>query len=339
MQFNTLGSTGIKVSALAFGAGPIPALMTSDDQRSQQETLRRALDASINWIDTAATYGDGRSEAGLGRALRNLGALDDFHIATKVRLAAEDLDDIEAKVRRSVAESCQRLGVSRITLLQLHNSITARRGDEPTSVTPEDVLGKGVLGKGSVLSAFRKLQDEGVVAHIGLTAIGHAESLREVIGSGQFATIQVPYNLLNRSAGDAISGAFHETDYGNVIADCARQAMGVFAIRVLAGGALASQPPSPYTFKTKFFPLDLYRRDQRRAGQLAELLGPGANLREHAVRLVLSHPDISSAIIGFGHASHVDEALACLQAGPLPAEVMKQLASFNSRAVASGVSG
>jgi len=328
MQYRTLGATGIEVSTLAFGGGPVPALMTSDNGQLQCDTLRRALDAGVNWIDTAATYGAGQSEAGLGRALRELGAVDAVHLATKVRFAAEDLDDIETQVRESVAGSLQRLGVARITLLQLHNSITAGRGDEPTSVTPEDVLGAR-----GVLKAFRKLQDEGVVDHIGLTAIGQAESLRQVINSSQFATIQVPYNLLNPTAGEPTAGDAGEVNYGNVIEDCARHSMGVFAIRVLAGGALAGQPPSRHTFKTKFFPLDLYHRDQQRAVQVRQLLGSQMDLRGCAIRFVLSHAQISSAIVGFAEPSHVDDALTHLDAGPLPPAVLDKLAASDFRRV------
>jgi aryl-alcohol dehydrogenase-like predicted oxidoreductase len=168
-----------------------------------------------------------------------------------------------------------------------------------------------------------------------LTSIGQAESLREVVDSGQFATIQVPYNLLNPSAGECVSAEFIEVDYGNVIRHAARQNMGVFAIRVLAGGALACQPPSQHTYKTKFFPLDLYRRDQQRAEQLSSLLGTQTDLREIAIRFVLSHSQISSAIIGFGEASHVDDAITHLEARPLPPEVIHQLATSNFREVTS----
>ncbi|MEO2048516.1 MAG: aldo/keto reductase [Pirellulales bacterium] len=332
MQFKTLGSTGIKVSTLAFGAGPVSRLMTSNKCDLQRETLRRALDAGINWIDTAATYGNGQSETGLGQALRELGAADHVHLATKVRLAEEDFSDIEIKIRDSVAGSLERLGISQITLLQLHNSITANRDDEPTSVTPKDVLGE-------VLKAFRKLQNEGVVLHFGLTAIGQPDSLRKVINSGQFTTIQVPYNILNPSAGESISTEFAEIDYGNVIKDCANQNMGVFAIRVFAGGALADQSPSQHTLKTKYFPLDLYRRDQQRAKQLDKLLGSKADLRESTVRFVLSHEHITSAIIGFGDASHVDEALDFLTAGPLPTETIEELKISNFRTLPSLTSG
>jgi aryl-alcohol dehydrogenase-like predicted oxidoreductase len=326
MQFRTLGATGLRVSALAFGAGPVPALMTSDDRHRQQETLRRALESGINWIDTAATYGNGLSEDGLGRSLRKLNALGDVHIATKVRLVASDLNNIEAKIRESVAGSFKRLGLSYVTLLQLHNSITVDRDDQPTSVTPADILGPQ-----GVLTAFRNLQDEGSIGHFGLTAIGHVDSLRKVINSGHFATIQVPYNLLNPSAGETVSADFAEVNYGNLIEDCGHQGMGVFAIRVLAGGAMAGQPPSDHTYKTEFFPLDLYQRDQRQSEKTNELLASPANMTEHAVRFVLSHSNISSAIIGFGDASHVDDAVTYLDAGPLPSDVIRMLGSLHSK--------
>ena len=75
MQFRQLGSTGIRVSVVSFGAGPVPNLMTATDRATQRQTLRRALDAGVNWIDTAATYGNGQSEDHVGSTLRELGAV------------------------------------------------------------------------------------------------------------------------------------------------------------------------------------------------------------------------------------------------------------------------
>src|SRR5439155_24055246 len=99
---------------------------------------------------------------------------------------------------------------------------------------------------------------------LGLTGIGQPDAMREVVRSGVFETMQVPYHLLNSSAGRVIPGSFAETNYGNIIAECAQQKMGVLAIRVLAGGALAGNAPSPHTLKTPFFPLELYERDRER---------------------------------------------------------------------------
>ena len=320
MQYRWLGSTGIRVSALAFGAGPVPATMTGNDSQAQLDLVRRALDAGVNWFDTSATYGQGQSEKSLGDAFRRLGVASDVHVATKVRFMPEVLGDIKSHVRQSFEGSLTRLGLGRVTLLQLHNSVTANREDEPTSITPEDVLGPG-----GVLEAFEELRSGGRVDYLGITGIGLPAALGEVIRSGAFQTMQTPYNLVNPSAGRTVPDDFQQTNYGNIIAECAAQKMGVFAIRVFAGGALAGQPPSDHTYKTKFFPMDLYRRDQQRTARLEALLGPGLGIKEAAVRFALSHADVSAAIIGFAAPWHVDEALAYIESGPLPDDVLETL--------------
>lgn len=308
MQYRLLGKTGIEISALSFGAGPISTLMVGRDANRQLAAVEHALRIGINWFDTAATYGDGQSERNLGRVLEELGAGTQVHVATKVRLMPEDLHDIHGAIWRSFEGSLKRLRLPRITLLQLHNSITPNRGDEPTSVTPHDVLGPR-----GIADVMNELRSDGLVTHLGLTGIGHAEALREVVLSGRFATMQVPYHLLNPSAGQDMPGDFRETNYGNIIADCAAQNMGVLAIRVLAGGALAGNPPSPHTFKTPFFPLALYRRDCERAARLQQLFGSDESLQQHAIRFALSHPQVSSALVGFGEPWQIDEALGALK--------------------------
>ena len=320
MQYRPLGRTGIQVSALSFGAGPVPAVMTAGDPARQQAVIARALEAGINWFDTAAGYGAGESERSLGRALRELGTADRVHVATKVRLSEADLGDIPAAVQRSVAGSLERLGLTRLTLLQLHNSITARRGEEPTSITPDDVLGPR-----GVLAAFEALRRKGLAAHLGLTALGQPAALRTVLESGGFATIQVPFNPLNPSAGTIVGDQFAEADYGNLIDGCRRSGIGVFAIRVYAGGALVGQPPSAHTRQTKFFPLDLYQRDVQRAARLREALGGQMEAPEAAVRYVLGHAGVSSALIGFSEPSQIDDAVRAMERGPLPADVVDVL--------------
>lgn len=321
-----LGATGICVSRLAFGAGPVGAVMVGDDVRSQRELVRRVLDAGINWIDTAAGYGNGRAEGAVGAALASLGAQQEVHVATKVRLQESQLDDIPRAVRESLSASLERLSLKHITLLQLHNSITERRGDEPDSVSPQDVLGRG-----GVREAFERLRLDGIVKVIGITAIGHARALREVIDSGNFNTIQVPYNLVNPSAGQPMPGDFPEANYGNVIRHAAEQRMGVFVIRVYAAGVLAGNPPSRHTMTTKYFPLALFERDRLRANRLESLASDGMDLKEMAMRFPLSHPHVSSVIVGFSEPRHVDEAATYLNAGPLPQHLIDKLREFDFR--------
>jgi len=320
MQYRPLGSTGIKISELSFGGGPVSGLMTAADIDRQLTVVNRAVECGLNWFDTAATYGGGQSERSLGSVFKQLGDTTNVHVATKVRIMPDDLADIAGHIGKSVDESLARLGLERVTLLQLHNSITARRGDEPTSLSTRDVLGPG-----GVLEMFEKLKSAGVCAHIGLTGIGQPAALREVIRSGSFETIQIPYHVLNPSAGRPMPAGFDETDYGNVIADCAERQMGVLAIRVFAAGALLSNPASPHTQKTPFFPLELYRRDLSRAARIGQRLGERLTMNELAVRFALSHPHISSALIGFGDPSHIDAAVTAMQSGPLPQDVLDML--------------
>ena len=108
------------------------------------------------------------------------------------------------------------------------------------SIAPQDVLGP-------VMDAFERLRHAGMVDHLGLTGTGNPEAVREVIHSGRFETLQVPFNILNPSAGAECEIA-GEVNYGNLIADCAARGMGVFAIRVFArrgAGRAASQCTHP----------------------------------------------------------------------------------------------
>lgn len=302
MRFRTLGRTGLQVSVLSFGAGPVSG-WTVADRAEQTEVVRAALAAGINWFDTAATYSDGRSELSLGAILKSLKARHQVHLATKVRLTEGSAANLRAAIRDSVAASLERLQVRHVTLLQLHNSITRRAGDLPTSVTPEMVLDPG-----GILDAFRELQATGMVRHLGVTGLGHPDSLRRVLETAAIDTIQTPFHLLNPTAGQAPPAGFPEENYGNLFEVCQRLHMGVFAIRVFAGGALADREPSAHTRVTKFFPLDLYERDRARAAELARQLTPGESLPAAALRFSLAHPAVTSALIGFANPDEVQAA-------------------------------
>ena len=324
MEYRPLGQTGLEVSRIAFGAGPIPALMTAGAQDLQRVVLQRAIDCGVNWIDTAATYGDGRSEESLGKTLTSLSAQEQVHVATKVRLLPEDLRDIAGNVRKSLEGSLKRLQLERVTLLQIHNSITVERGDEPTSLMPADVLQTG-----GVLQAMQQLQEEGMVRHLGMTGLGTPRALRTVIESGELQTIQLPYNLVNASAGHQLGKSFPEANYGNIMASCAEQQMGIFAIRIFAGGALVGNAPAAHTYKTKFFPLDLYHRDLERRSAIEDEFVAEYSVKELAARFTLSHPHVTAAIIGFNAPTQIDELINYLDAGTIADSVQKKLLSLS----------
>lgn len=312
MKYRALGNTGLSVSEIAFGAGPVSGLMTDGSLDDRRAVIARAVELGVNWFDTAAGYGAGKSEAHLGEVLSTLPTSRPVHIATKVRLLIDRETDLRPLVVASFRESLQRLRMPKVSLLQVHNSITPRRGDEPTSLTPEDVLAPH-----GILPALEDLRAEGLVDHFGLTGIGNPDALRLVLQSRRFATIQAPFHLLNPSALLRTTWGFREPDYGGFLNDAADLGMGLFAIRAYAAGALLCAPPSAHTLRTPFFPLPLYERDAARAAQLAQDLGSLASLREYALRFVLSQADFSAAILGFGLPEHVDEAVRISQLGPL----------------------
>ena len=179
-----------------------------------------------------------------------------------------------------------------------------------------------------MLEELDRLKQQGLVAHLGLTGLGEPPALEQVIQSGEFETIQIPYNVLNPSAGQLLRENFEEANYGNLMTLCGERGMGVFAIRVLAGGALAGNAPSPHTLKTPFFPIDLYHRDCLRAEALAAALPVGLGREEAAIRFALSHPTVSSAIIGFATPRQVEQAASFAAAGPLESSCLANLSDL-----------
>lgn len=330
MQYRPLGSTGISVSAVSFGAGPVSGLLTAGSSAdAQRAVIAKAVELGVNWFDTAATYGQGHSEIGLGAALVELRTDHPLHVATKVRVNLTTETDLRPLVVASVKESLSRLQQSRVTLLQIHNSITGNRNDQPTSITPDDVLGPRGL-----LAGMEDVRAAGLVDHFGLTGIGEADALRTVMQSRKFATIQAPFHCLNPSALRVTPTELCDPDYGGFLRTAHELGMGIFAIRVFAAGALLGAEPSAHTLKTPFFPLDLYRRDEARIRSLRERLNSYCELSDLALRYVLSQPEIASAIVGFGAADHVAAADRIADLPPLsPSELARFEALRNSIAV------
>ena len=109
MDQRALGTTGLRVSALGFGAGAVGGLLVRGERADQTRAVARALDAGITYFDTAPSYGDGRSEENLGAILGELRAWRRVAVGTKVRLRPPDLSDPVAAVRRSCEASLRRL--------------------------------------------------------------------------------------------------------------------------------------------------------------------------------------------------------------------------------------
>jgi aryl-alcohol dehydrogenase-like predicted oxidoreductase len=197
MRYRTLGRTGLRISEIGFGCGNVGGLMVRGQRGEQLQAVRRALELGINYFDTAAGYGDGKSETHLGEVLKETGA--EIVLATKVRHKSADLSNLKAATIASVEESLQRLGREYVDLIQLHTRVTSERSGKRLSLLPEEVLGThGVIG------AFKELREQGKVGFFGFSGLGDPEALHVLIDSGEFHSVQAYYNLLNPSAGQPV---------------------------------------------------------------------------------------------------------------------------------------
>src|SRR5271157_989928 len=127
MEMRDFGRTGMRVSVFGFGCGAVGGLMVRGTPADQERAVARALDAGINYFDTAVQYGNGASETNLGRALKALKPARAY-VGTKVRVPPEAFGRIGAEVTASLDASLGRLGMDRVDIFHLHNPITVAGG-------------------------------------------------------------------------------------------------------------------------------------------------------------------------------------------------------------------
>ena len=319
MERRALGKTGLQVSALGFGCGNVGGLMVRGAPADQERAVTRAMDLGINYFDTAPSYGDGRSEEHLGAALKALGA--NVLVGTKFRIAPSDRNDVSGAITRSLETSLKRLRVERVDLLQLHNPI-----GEAGGLTAREVLDQ-------VAPVLERLRRDGKMRFIGITALGAASALHEVIGAGAFDTAQVCYNMLNPSAGHPIPSGFPAPDFRLLLARCRERTTGVIGIRALAAGALSGTPTRHPVAVPTVEPIASgpdYGADVARAQKLWPLIqdGHAADLVEASLRFVITSDAVSTVLLGYSSLDHLEHAAAAVEKGPLPPAAIERLRSL-----------
>jgi len=323
MEMRVFGRTGMRLSVLGFGCGAVGGLMVRGDPRDQERTIARAIEAGVNYFDTAVQYGDGQSEKNLGRILQSLKPAN-VVVGTKVRLPGAKFGKIADAVVTSLEGSLARLRRDSVDIFHLHNAITESGGGQALSV--QQVLGE-------VVPAFERLRQERKIRFLGLTAIGDAAALHRVIDARAFDSAQVVYNMLNPSAATELPANFPAQDYGRLFDHTVAAGVGVIGIRVLAGGALsasterhpiASPPPEPIGSAMS------YDTDVLRARRLMPLVKEGfaSTLTEAATRFALSHPAIGTILVGMATPQQFEDALAAVQKGPLPPAALERLTTL-----------
>ena len=328
MKKRRFGRSGLQVSQVVFGGGYVGGIVILADDDTRRRALRRALDAGINWIDTAPLYGQGRSEEALGWLLAEVE--EKPYLSTKVRLDLGKLADIPGEIERSMHESLRRLRRDSVDLLQLHNSIAARTGSGTLGAVSID----DVLKKGGVADGLERMRAQGLTRLVGLTALGEAPSIVRALESGRFDSAQVYYNLLNPSASRAMPAGWSGHDFAGVCAACAKHDVAMMNIRVFASGVLATDARHGREIAlTEHSDLDV---EARRAHAALAALGPGHGTRaQTALRFALANPDFACFVVGLGELSHLDEVLEAEARGPLAAADIARLEAV----YASGFSG
>ena len=316
MNDRILGRTGLGVSGIAFGCGPTAALMIQGTPEQRREAVGRALTLGINYFDTAPGYGDAASEANLGRTLQELGARP--HIATKVALEIDDMDDIAGAVVRSVEASLSRLRVPEVAVIQLHNRVGLQRAAKPEFGSGALLSEGDILGRGGVVEGFRRVRERGLARFFGCSAFGGDMScVRNLIDSDAFDSIMVHYSLHNPSAFTSV-GPNGARDYQQVGARAAARGMGVIALRVLEGGALIGAG----AVAPKGMPEAEFKDIAALAGGIQARFGAELAPAETALRFALSNAAVSTTIVGMSNVAQVQDAAAWSKNGPLPENIL-----------------
>ncbi len=284
MQHRILGRTGLRVSVIGFGGIPIWGSASvfeygCVDEETAIKVINRALDLGVNFIDTARVYGE--SEVRIGKVMRE--RRRECYLASKVMERGYQV------ALREVEKSLSNLQTDYIDLYQLHY------------VNDTGTLER-LMARDGALRALKEKKGEGKIGFIGIT--GHdIRLLIKAIGTGEFDTIQVPYNLNNLGAARELFPLARKEN------------IGVIVMKPLAGGVLV--PPMEMIAK-------LGDKDRALIGEVQK--GGFPTTAMAAIRFVIDQEAVSTVIPGMGSIKNVEEDVAVGQAvKPLPKALKAEL--------------
>jgi aryl-alcohol dehydrogenase-like predicted oxidoreductase len=311
MKYRKLGKTGIEVSETGFGAWALGETWwgTQSDGDSMA-ALERAVERGVNHIDTAAAYGNGKSE----RIIRDFlkGRPGKVHVATKTPPAThvwrpspwERWEDAysEAYLRQDVEARLKNLGTDCLDILFLHTWTRAWNRD------PGPLL------------ALQKLKKEGKIRAVGISTPEHdQDSVNDPMKAGLLDVVQVIFNLFDQDAAAELLPVARE------------QGVGLIVRVAFDEGSLTGK----YTRDTKF-PDGDFRGEYFKDGRLADTVdrveeikkdveGSGYTLPQAALLYALAQPGVSAVIPGIRNPAQADLNTAVVHLPPLPEELVVKL--------------
>ncbi len=322
MDYVNLGSTGLKVSRLCLGTMTYGApgwrewILTEEASRP---FLKQALEAGINFFDTADVYSLGKSEEVVGRALKDFGpGRDKVVIATKLFNAMGDAPNDKGlsrkHIRHAVEASLKRLGTDYIDLYQIHRF-------DPTTPIEE------------TLSALHELVREGKVLYLGASSMAawqFSEMLHVATANGwsRFVTMQNHYNLLYRE------------EEREMLPLCRHEGIGVIPWSPLARGRLAGRKPETTLRSTTdayanelYNPADKASDDAVVAAVESVAQARGISMARVALAWVYQQPGLTAPIVGASKPGHLEDALAALEVKLTPEECRQLEAPYRPHPV------
>jgi aryl-alcohol dehydrogenase-like predicted oxidoreductase len=290
MKYRTLGRTGIQVSPYCLGAMMF-GVTGNPDHDDSVRIIHRALDAGINFIDTADVYSQGESEEIVGKALK--GRRDDVVLASKVHYPMGDDPNRRGNSRRwiitAAEDSLRRLQTDHLDLYQVHRPDPAVDVEETLSALSDLIRGGKVRAIGT--STFPASQ------------IVEAQWVAERRGLERFRTEQPPYSIINRSI------------EREVLPVCQRYGMGTLVWSPLGQGLLTGRfrrGQQAGTHRSGFMPQHF--SDERKLDVVEQLVPlaekAGLPITHLAMAFAIAHPGVTSAIIGPRTMEQLDDLLA-----------------------------
>jgi D-threo-aldose 1-dehydrogenase len=300
-----LGRTGPEVSPVCIGTSPLasmPALYGYEVAGDRAEaTILATLRGPFNFMDTSNNYGGGSAERRIGRALAAAGGLPPgFVLATKVDADPDTGDFSGERVKRSVQESLERLGLDRVSLMYLH--------DPEYHLTFAEAMARG-----GPVEALTALRDQGVLGHLGVAG-GPVRLMRDFIATGQFDAVlsHNRFTLVDRSAGPLMDDA------------CQRGV--AFVNGAPYGGGMLAKGPDMQA-KYAYRPASEAVQGAVRAMQRA-CAAHGVPLAAAALQFSLRDPRVVSTVVGVSEPSRIEEITA-LMSEQIPAGLWAQLDSLS----------